>query len=153
MMSSYVTAVYMNCWSWHVHGSHSVCLLKAGVTLAGPTSPWPRLSGPRRFPPPDCLSHRPVGPAHKRAPALASRTRMPRPLTRGTHRSALASDPARPLLISGVRSRSDGREARIPFRCGRFAQDPLGFLRMEPVDLRSLSHAPELLQKGPCAHI
>jgi hypothetical protein len=28
----YVTAVYVNCWSWHVHGSHSVCLLKPGVT-------------------------------------------------------------------------------------------------------------------------
>jgi hypothetical protein len=32
MMSSYVTVVYVNCWSWHVHGSHSVCLLKPGVT-------------------------------------------------------------------------------------------------------------------------
>jgi hypothetical protein len=32
MMSSYVTAVYVNSWSWHVHGSHSVCLLKPGVT-------------------------------------------------------------------------------------------------------------------------
>jgi hypothetical protein len=32
MMSSYVTTVYMNCWSWQVHGSHSVCLLKPGVT-------------------------------------------------------------------------------------------------------------------------
>jgi hypothetical protein len=32
MMSSYVTAVYVNCWSWHVHGSHSVCLVKPGVT-------------------------------------------------------------------------------------------------------------------------
>jgi hypothetical protein len=32
MMSSYVTAVYVNCWSWHVHGSHSVCLLKPSVT-------------------------------------------------------------------------------------------------------------------------
>jgi hypothetical protein len=28
----YVTAVYVNCWSWHVHGSHSVCLLKPSVT-------------------------------------------------------------------------------------------------------------------------
>jgi hypothetical protein len=33
MMSSYVTAVYVNCLSWHVHGSHSVCLLKPSVTL------------------------------------------------------------------------------------------------------------------------
>jgi hypothetical protein len=32
MISSYVTVVYVNCWSWHVHGSHSVCLLKLGVT-------------------------------------------------------------------------------------------------------------------------
>jgi hypothetical protein len=32
MMSSYVTVVYVNCWSWHVHGSHSVCFLKPGVT-------------------------------------------------------------------------------------------------------------------------
>jgi hypothetical protein len=34
MMSSYVTAVYVNCLSGHVHGSHSVCLLKLGVTRA-----------------------------------------------------------------------------------------------------------------------
>jgi hypothetical protein len=33
MMSSYVTVVYVNCWSWHVHGSHLVCLLKPGVTF------------------------------------------------------------------------------------------------------------------------
>jgi hypothetical protein len=26
----YVTAVYVNNWSWHVHGSHSVCLQKTG---------------------------------------------------------------------------------------------------------------------------
>jgi hypothetical protein len=26
----YVTDVYVNNWSWHVHGSHSVCLLKTG---------------------------------------------------------------------------------------------------------------------------
>jgi hypothetical protein len=32
MMSSYVTAMYVNCRSWHVHGSHSVCLIKPGVT-------------------------------------------------------------------------------------------------------------------------
>jgi hypothetical protein len=32
MMSSYATVVYVNCWSWHVHSSHSVCLLKSGVT-------------------------------------------------------------------------------------------------------------------------
>jgi hypothetical protein len=37
MMSSYVTVVYVNCLSWHVHGSHSVCLLKPGVTVT--TSP------------------------------------------------------------------------------------------------------------------
>jgi hypothetical protein len=30
----YVTAVYVNNWSWHVHGSHAVCLLKPGVTDA-----------------------------------------------------------------------------------------------------------------------
>jgi hypothetical protein len=29
----YVTVVYVNNWSWHVHGSHSVCLLKPGVTV------------------------------------------------------------------------------------------------------------------------
>jgi hypothetical protein len=28
----YVTVVYVNCWSCHVHGSHSVCLPKPGVT-------------------------------------------------------------------------------------------------------------------------
>jgi hypothetical protein len=31
MMSGYVTIVYMNCWSWNVHGSCLVCLLKPGV--------------------------------------------------------------------------------------------------------------------------
>jgi hypothetical protein len=33
MMSGYVTVVYVNCWSWHIHGSHSVCLLKPSVTV------------------------------------------------------------------------------------------------------------------------
>jgi hypothetical protein len=28
----YVIAVYVNFWYWHVHGSHSVCLPKPGVT-------------------------------------------------------------------------------------------------------------------------
>jgi hypothetical protein len=32
MMSGYVTVVYVNYCSWHVHGSPSVCLLKSGVT-------------------------------------------------------------------------------------------------------------------------
>jgi hypothetical protein len=39
----YVTAVYVNNWSWHVHGSHSVCLLKPGVTL----ELWPL--GPKQW--------------------------------------------------------------------------------------------------------
>jgi hypothetical protein len=34
----YVTTVYVNCWSWHVHGSHSVCLLKPGVTVSPRTT-------------------------------------------------------------------------------------------------------------------
>jgi hypothetical protein len=34
MMSNYVIVVYMNCWSWHVHDSHLVYLLKPGVTLS-----------------------------------------------------------------------------------------------------------------------
>jgi hypothetical protein len=34
MMSNYVIAVYVNLWSFHVHGSHSVCLPKLGVTKA-----------------------------------------------------------------------------------------------------------------------
>jgi hypothetical protein len=29
----YVIVVYGNLWSWHVHGSHLVCLPKSGVTL------------------------------------------------------------------------------------------------------------------------
>jgi hypothetical protein len=33
MMSGYVTTVYVNCWSWDVHGSHSVCHLKPSVTF------------------------------------------------------------------------------------------------------------------------
>jgi hypothetical protein len=32
MISNYVIAVYVNFLSWHVHGSHSVYLLKSGVT-------------------------------------------------------------------------------------------------------------------------
>jgi hypothetical protein len=35
----YVTVVYVNCWSWHIHGSHSVCLLKPGVKEA-PRVKW-----------------------------------------------------------------------------------------------------------------
>jgi hypothetical protein len=61
MMSSSVTAVYVNCWSWHVHGSHSVCLLKSGVTPADclcvehRTVRWhTRLSGAHT---PDCPVH------------------------------------------------------------------------------------------------
>jgi hypothetical protein len=34
MMSNYVIAVYVSFWSWHVHGSHSIYLLKPGVTRA-----------------------------------------------------------------------------------------------------------------------
>jgi hypothetical protein len=41
----YVIAVYVNNWSWHVHGSHSVYLLKPGVTVREPRQPdvgfWP----------------------------------------------------------------------------------------------------------------
>jgi hypothetical protein len=33
MMSNYAIAVYVNFWSWHIHGSHSVYLLKLGVTV------------------------------------------------------------------------------------------------------------------------
>jgi hypothetical protein len=51
------------------------------------------------------------GPARQRAPASRPAPGISGPLTRGTRRSALASDPARLLLISGVRSRSYGREA------------------------------------------
>jgi hypothetical protein len=32
MMSNYVIAVYVSFLSWHIHGSHSVCLPKSGVT-------------------------------------------------------------------------------------------------------------------------
>jgi hypothetical protein len=32
MMSNYVIDVYVSFWSWHVHGSHSVCLPKPSVT-------------------------------------------------------------------------------------------------------------------------
>jgi hypothetical protein len=32
MMSGFVTTVYVNYLSWHVHGSYSVCLLKMDVT-------------------------------------------------------------------------------------------------------------------------
>jgi hypothetical protein len=38
MRSNYVIAVYVNFWSWHVHGLHSVCLTKPGVTV------WPLAS-------------------------------------------------------------------------------------------------------------
>jgi hypothetical protein len=36
MMSNYVIVVYMNFWSWHVHGSHSVCLPKSDVIGSNP---------------------------------------------------------------------------------------------------------------------
>jgi hypothetical protein len=32
----YVIVVYVKFWSWHVHGSHSVYLLKSGVTILHP---------------------------------------------------------------------------------------------------------------------
>jgi hypothetical protein len=34
MMYNYVIAVYVSFWSWHVYGSHSVCLPKSDVTGA-----------------------------------------------------------------------------------------------------------------------
>jgi hypothetical protein len=41
MMSDYVTVVYANCWFWHVHGLHSICLLNPGVTTRqGDFIPW-----------------------------------------------------------------------------------------------------------------
>jgi hypothetical protein len=36
MMSNYVIVVYVSFLSWHVHGSHSVCLPKPGVTRKAP---------------------------------------------------------------------------------------------------------------------
>jgi hypothetical protein len=39
MMSNYVNIVYVSFWSWHVHGSHSVCLPKPGVTVAALSLP------------------------------------------------------------------------------------------------------------------
>jgi hypothetical protein len=39
MMSNYVIAVYVSFWSWHVHGSHLVCLLKPGVTDSRSSAP------------------------------------------------------------------------------------------------------------------
>jgi hypothetical protein len=35
MMFIYVIAVHVNFLSWHVHGSHSICLPKPGVTKGG----------------------------------------------------------------------------------------------------------------------
>jgi hypothetical protein len=32
MVSNYVIAMYVSFWSWHIHSSHLVCLLKPGVT-------------------------------------------------------------------------------------------------------------------------
>jgi hypothetical protein len=34
MKSNYVIAVYASFWSWHVHGSHLVCLPKPGLTCS-----------------------------------------------------------------------------------------------------------------------
>jgi hypothetical protein len=48
MTSNYVIDVYVSFWSWHVHGSHSVCLLKLGVTLARASSSSPPLHLPRQ---------------------------------------------------------------------------------------------------------
>jgi hypothetical protein len=41
MMSSYVIDVYVNFWSWHINGSHSVYLPKPGVIR----SVWSFLAG------------------------------------------------------------------------------------------------------------
>jgi hypothetical protein len=34
MMSCYIIVVYVNFLSWHVHGSHLICLIKPGVTIS-----------------------------------------------------------------------------------------------------------------------
>jgi hypothetical protein len=88
---------------------------------AGPTSPWPACQAHTIFPLLIIWVADPwAPPARERLRSLPA-PGIPGPLTRGTRWSALASDPTRLLLISGVRSQSDGREARIPFHCGRFA--------------------------------
>jgi hypothetical protein len=57
MMSNYVIVAYVSFWSWHVHGSHLVYLLKPGVTQTSPLGialrtpalarPPPLTGGPR----------------------------------------------------------------------------------------------------------
>jgi hypothetical protein len=88
---------------------------------SGPDLPWPHLSDPHHFPLPSAWVADPWAPSTRERPRSHPSPGIPRPLTRGTRRSALSSNPACPLLILGVRSRSDGQEAWIPFRCGCFA--------------------------------
>jgi hypothetical protein len=104
---------------------------------------------PQSFPPPECLSRRPVGLAHQRAPALASRT--------GDTRVVHAWDPP---VSHHVRSRVTTSNIGRPFSIGwqrspdtlslwLFCLRPLGFLRIEPVVLTLYAQAPELLQTDP----
>jgi hypothetical protein len=55
MMSNYVIVVYMSFWSWHVHGSHSVCLPRPSVT-------YPK---PRKVPTNPCWCPYAKGSSHK----------------------------------------------------------------------------------------
>jgi hypothetical protein len=87
----------------------------------GPARQAPVPWRPRRFSPPIARVADPWAPPARARPCSCPAPRMPGPLTSGTRRLALASDLVRPLLISVVRSRLDGREAQIPFRCGLFA--------------------------------
>lgn len=67
----------------------------------------PPIRSPPLSPPVARVADSWVPPARAR-PRSCPTPRVPGPLTRGTRWSVLASDRARPLLISGVRSRSNG---------------------------------------------
>jgi hypothetical protein len=44
MMFNYVIVVYVIFWSWHVYDSHSICLLKLGVTGKSATNMFTKSS-------------------------------------------------------------------------------------------------------------
>jgi hypothetical protein len=100
MMSSYITVVYVNCWSWHIHGSHSICLLKPGVTpLAKLTPPpWPPTPAHAR-PPPRSPKTGPLAKNRRRAPATGSPSQADPPSL-----SPLTTSPYQPHWHVGPRS-------------------------------------------------
>jgi hypothetical protein len=82
------------------------CACPPSLTSGPDLSVTPLVRSPP-FPPPDCLSRRPVGPTRQRAPALASRTR-----------DARAADVWDPLISPRVQSHTPASNLGLPFPIG-----------------------------------